>query len=273
MRRNRAATSAFSLFAFQDIITATTGIMVFVMLILALEILNRTESPPAGGAAREFAEVQKVIGELQSELQALRETLARTESSLSDLPSLDESEIDRQIQNATEDNTRLDGDITATKSRLGKNRKRLQSLQAEAKVSKKNANEERKRLQQEVKKLTTRIQRLESGDRLFFRQGIESKRTWIVEVSGAGYRAAPIGVDQPPRKFNETQQELSPWLNTLDPSTTALFIVTKPSGLSGYLGLVDLLDKKKDTSEIRYGVYFVGKGTEVLDPVVGAGGI
>ena len=45
-RRRSARQSAFSLFSFQDIITSVTGIMVLITLLLAVELINRTEASP-----------------------------------------------------------------------------------------------------------------------------------------------------------------------------------------------------------------------------------
>ena len=46
-RRRNHTTAAFSLFAFQDIITSVTGVMIMITLLLAVELVNRVEQSPA----------------------------------------------------------------------------------------------------------------------------------------------------------------------------------------------------------------------------------
>ena len=52
MSRRRRRSAPFSLFAFQDIITSVTGIMLVITMLLALELLERTDvAPPQATAA------------------------------------------------------------------------------------------------------------------------------------------------------------------------------------------------------------------------------
>ena len=70
MRRRRRE-SGFSLFAFQDIITSVTGIMILVTLVLAIELIERTESSPKVMTAQTTDQLKSQIVANEKEIQSL----------------------------------------------------------------------------------------------------------------------------------------------------------------------------------------------------------
>ena len=62
-RRRVVASTAFSLFSFQDIITSVTGIMVLVTLMLALELITRVQTSAPAQTAVQTKRVEVTVEE------------------------------------------------------------------------------------------------------------------------------------------------------------------------------------------------------------------
>ena len=71
--RRNSNRAAFSLFAFQDIITSVTAIMVLLLLILALELVSRVANVGVSEEHRKAAQqLRASISEIEAELEAKR---------------------------------------------------------------------------------------------------------------------------------------------------------------------------------------------------------
>ncbi|WP_269524826.1 hypothetical protein [Coraliomargarita parva] len=96
----RRQTPRFDFFAFQDIVTGTTGILIVITLLLSLSIganrINRAlDSRKAkAGEAEHILEANKASRILQTELQARQEALAELEAEQSQLAGYLQTEVD-----------------------------------------------------------------------------------------------------------------------------------------------------------------------------------
>jgi hypothetical protein len=95
MKRRRAPTGAFSLFAFQDIITSVTGVIILVTLLLAVELIKRPpvqDGRPQGSATEDL---ESQIAAMDRELEALSALVQEDSSFLRESASLSSTDLEQ----------------------------------------------------------------------------------------------------------------------------------------------------------------------------------
>lgn len=95
-RRGRTG-PAISLFAFQDIITSVTAIVIVVVLFLSLDLIQRKQSNPSKSAAALSHAVTARIQQLEIELAKLRRETENADNLVQEVASFSPSELRTQI--------------------------------------------------------------------------------------------------------------------------------------------------------------------------------
>lgn len=98
-RRGRSG-PAISLFAFQDIITSVTAIVIVVVLFLALDLVQRKAVAHAESPVGVVEDLTARITELQSELERLRSVTAHTDATVREVAQFSPSELQAEVTNA-----------------------------------------------------------------------------------------------------------------------------------------------------------------------------
>lgn len=266
MGRRKSGSAAFSLFAFQDIITSVTGIMVLITLILALELMNRTEQSPPVQTAQHAREVQSTIAELEAEIKKLESRMTSSGTAIADLPSTDPTTLREQARKVEEDSERLQRDVENKQQKLTKARQKLTSTQSQDVNEKDGEQQELDALAKKIDQLTEKLQDAQDEDRMFFSEGIKDKTTYLVEITERQISAAQIGVKMKP-KFFSSVSEFKRWLTGLSPQTDALYLVVKPRGAENF-GQIQAAIKP---TGIQYGYTLGSSAQKFIDPTVGAG--
>lgn len=265
-KRRTAGTTAFSLFAFQDIITSVTGIMVLVTLMLALELMNRVHQSPPAQTSQQADEVLASIEELKQAIETLRQRLNSSSQAAEDLPSLDANTLRDMAARLDDDSQRLQDETDQLAEERAK--KQRQAAQARRKDSQDRAKEE-----QELADLDTRIadaeeelDEIENSNRMFFTSGVQGKDTWIIEVTARGFTVARIGVKAAPKHYSSISA-LDKWLASLDADSNALYLVVKPGGVASFKQVQVAIS----STGLDMGFQVVADSQTVLDPNSGAG--
>jgi len=76
MRSRQKKTSPFSLFAFQDIITSVTGIMILITMTLALDLVQKATSSPRTVTPAIAEQVEVAVAESKQEISRLEQVLS-----------------------------------------------------------------------------------------------------------------------------------------------------------------------------------------------------
>ena len=97
MSQRRREDPPFSLFAFQDIITAVSGIMILMTLILALELITRTVTAPPVQAEQVSESVDVDMDEIQEEIRQLNQAISRLQGRINASAGVSVNEINDQI--------------------------------------------------------------------------------------------------------------------------------------------------------------------------------
>ncbi|MCA9124125.1 MAG: hypothetical protein H6822_30330 [Planctomycetaceae bacterium] len=233
---------AFSLFAFQDIITSVTGIMILVTLILALELVQQMESSPSqrtkevvqdiNAAVTSVTELDAAVARNQARIAELQDRLTQGASRIGDVAGFDQ----RAVQQDVSDMEQMD-------DRLAKELQELAAQVEQTTHQQKKLNEERdqkvdpeavqKKLD-DLKKKKEDLEKLKSSNRIIFNptEG-DAKVPWLVEITGTSISVAKTGVTAPPT-IHATGAAFAAWAQQLDKSRDYFVLLVKPDGIENY---------------------------------------
>lgn len=265
-RRRRKGNEAFSLFAFQDIITAVTGIVVLITLLLAVELMERVEATPTNDTATQVKQTVDSIEDLKKQIAKLEREIESKSNAINELPTTDIELLKSMLARSAESVKALDKKILTESADLVAKQKKLDELEEETDQEKEAEEEELEELRKEVDELEKKIKSLNKGGRRLFKTGNEDKKTWLVEIFGQGFRVAPIGESRKPRTFSDSGQFLR-WANGLNSTTDNIYAFVRPKGQPDFL----VVFKKLVDSPIEFGFTCIGLSDQVLDDETGAG--
>lgn len=278
---------ALSLFAFQDIITSVTAIMILLVLIMTLELVSRTSSR---GVA---VEDQRVAAELQEQVVALasRVEVLRTEQevasgaarraagmSIADIERR-QAEADRAVRLLVEENAGLAARArTARVSQRAAEQELVESQSTEAAVLAEHAAamqaraaeiedaNQRERERQQEKQSEADVS--SAGSLVFNPDPHNTRVPVLVDVSVRGIEVVD-GRRDGPRHYTWQASGPSPdfarWLSGLDATLQYVVVLLRPSA-------VEQFDAVRDTVKqagLSIGLELIGESVSVVMPSVG----
>ena len=126
-RKRRKSATTFSLFAFQDIITAVTGIVVLITLFLAIELMERSEGTPTSQTQAQSKQTQQSIEQMQQQIAMLEKQIGEKESGLSDLPTTDIQVLKSVLNDSTNALSKINEEISRNSKGLEREREGIES--------------------------------------------------------------------------------------------------------------------------------------------------
>jgi len=246
MRRRRAEGPVISLFAFQDIITSVTGILLLVTLMLALELIEHDGRSAASVADDAADRLRQLTAALSAERDALRARAAAPVST----SALTEAELGRRVAYAKEEvDAAAKKNQTLTQKRDDANRKREASEAAlfdlrDALAEAERLDAETEELRKEAKKPKGLVGR------------VPPQGGWLIDVSGTRITAAPLKIkatppsfpvasgDPDPERPDETTRRFARWSSEPDVAGSYLLLVVRPSGIHRFQHIEGLFSTK-----------------------------
>jgi len=231
-RRGRGA-PAFSLFAFQDIITSVTGIMLLVTMLLALELLQRQESSPPLATADISRDLEQVVVAQSSEIEQIEARLSEQQAELADLAGYDPASAARQAAELAELNRRLEQELAELRREQVAAERRAGEVRDEQRRTAPDARSIEE-MQQEIRRQREQLARLKAQQRVLFNPTAgDGKTPWLVEVAAAGLRVAETGRSAPPQTFADAGAFLA-WARQQNPAALYFVVLVKPDGVQTY---------------------------------------
>lgn len=267
MPRRRSNTEAFSLFAFQDIITSVTGVIILITLILALELMDRVENSPAEQTKIVVELLDDSIDDLKARKLELQTQISELTFDSADLPTTDIDALKRHKAGLSQRVNSLKADVRSLESQELRQNKELDKLQKSSAVE---ANQSRlKKATAETMIAEQRLKKLESSDQMFFRSGTTGKTIWLVEVTDNGFLVAKLGEQTKPKRYGTTYK-FGSWWKGLASAEDALYVLTKPSGVASEY--FEAAREQLLKGKISFGYTVIQESAEIIDPMNGAGG-
>lgn len=261
MARRRKSNVAFSLFAFQDIITSVTGIMLLITMMLALELIKRKEESPPVQTQQTTDKVEDAIASNQNEIAQLRSLLAASDEQL----KYDAETLRRKLTSLKEANTVFSSQIENLEANQEETERRKN--EAEEALSQTASPQQIQTMQQRVSELQQQLAELKESNRVIFnRPAGESKTPWLIEVSGQSIQVAQVGVAAPPQVFS-APAELRAWASSHGVGSTYFVMMVKPSGLNQF-NIV-----KQDLEDLGFDIGYdlLSEDQQAIDAQTGAG--
>lgn len=281
-RRNRSQ-AAFSLFSFQDIITAVTAIVILLVLILTLELITRRQQaaaadPGIGRAALEetIAELESLVGRLAAVAPTTKvlplaartrdeveqdETIIRAQAArAADRAAEARVEERRARELAAAEATRLAA-LRAAQGGVVTTSARAAALEAEAERLARDNQRQAERLA--GKPGDAEAETVPGAEIVFNPSGEKDRQAWIVELSATGTAVVKLGTGrrQDLGHGAEPGTPLARWLAGLDRRRDHALLLLRPSGLDELDGVWNALAD----AGIPFGIDLIGEEQVVRD--------
>ena len=266
MSRRRRRSAPFSLFAFQDIITSVTGIMLVITMLLALELLERTDAAPPQATAAISNDLQQVIAAAEREIAELEQQLQKRGKRLSSAAAVSPSQLRQQIGELEESIRRLRNLINESRRRELRTRDRVEKARRQQQESRKREELMADLLRRSAAK-RQQLRKLQQSNRLIFNpaQG-NAKSPWLVEVSAKRLLVAESGVAGKPLAFADVNAFLR-WARQRDKRSEYFVLLLKPDAIERFRETRDGLDE----AGFDIGFDLLTNDQTVIDPKLGAG--
>ena len=261
MRRKKQSANPFSLFSFQDIITATTGILILLALVLALSVvMQKTAGPPA--AAEFIGDLEQEIEMLSAEVEKLKaRAVANNQLSLL-MATMSPEELENKSRT-------LKASIASIQAGVETNRESISRLEQEMKD--KNVLEILAQLKQqkesvdaEVVEANKKIAELESSSRVVYNFRTTTSPPHLVEINGVNLKTAQTG-QTAAAKIYPTVREFVEFAEGQPSGQRYFLLLVKPSGIKKY----ELLRPYLEKMNAEIGVELIGEDLVVVDPTTG----
>ncbi len=269
-RRNRDVTP-FSLFAFQDIITAVTGIIVLVTLLLALDLFTRKPNTPDLDTHALAEQARRAIAAAQAEQVELEAQRAQDQTVVLATARLSPSEVERRRYDLTQESAQLRRELSELDAQVARAAAARDKLEAE-RYERRDDAEQLAALRAQLAALEAKLAELEQSERMIYNLPPDAeKQAWLVEVGEEEVQVARAGIDEPPQTYSARETVLSDsplteWIRTRQPAREYFVLLVRPQGVRVFDDLREHLRREG----FEYGFDLIGRDVTVFDPEHGA---
>jgi hypothetical protein len=240
-RSRRQAATKVSFFAFQDIITSVSGILIIIVLLMILMV---DDAPPGDDQGSPHAGSVKKLAGVKEAIEKVREGITDFQNVLKGIitaPQADkiqveiktiESEIAKLTAVVKEKNINLDFFVMPPSDQAGDFADAdAKSQEVEKELAGKT--DERDKLLQTMKDMEEKLSRAKNDVFITVGSRSDSKVPVIVVVSGTGAEVFSMGKNEPEAKHEAASAPaaIKQLLGTLDPAAKYVLFYVKPSGV------------------------------------------
>jgi len=265
MRRRRTQ-NKFSLFAFQDIITSVTGIVIFVTLLMSLELIQRHPKSAHAETADLISQLKQQLIQNQKASELLQQQIDAENLEITPESFLDASTLQRTLTEIRELQQRVSEDAAEVMTEQAETEKQLNEIRQTA-ADRRQEVKEIQDLKNEIAHKSEQLKNLEEGKRLIFRPARNTPKThWLVDVSEKTVLMARMGVKSTPQRF-ASYAEFRNWLTRLSPAADYCMVLLRPETARTYEDIFKMLDQRN----ISFVYDAIDEQKIVIDPKEGAG--
>ncbi len=280
-RKKRNA--AFSLFSFQDIITAVTAILILILLIMTLSLIRQKENRAASSGSTARNAIRKLASDLLRERNRLLEETQKLKQNKSIQRS--RNELESEITSKREKLNQLQSEYDAVEKikRVNKRienqlQKKINSLTEQfdqLKLIKSETDDLKKQVidikqrnllereRQKNQKDRALIEGRPIGDILTFNTSNKNGlQPWLLNINSDGLTAHQIGTKNPISLGNDAKsKEFGRWLSSRDRTRDHCLILVRPSGITS----LPAIRERLEIAGIPFGIDLVAEDAFVRD--------
>lgn len=227
MRSRHKKSAPFSLFAFQDIITSVTGIMILITMTLALELVQKATSSPREMTPAIAEQVEDALEENGREVARLERILSEGAGTIRiemDTARKRLGELQRAREELNEQNASLTVDVSAAAARKTDAEAQAQSVSPVAV----------ERILEKFEAIQNQVRKLKESNRVVFNQPEgTTKQSWLVQIDSTSVLVAESGKTTAPLDFS-TSEEFLGWAGRQDANSMYFVLLIKPSGVERF---------------------------------------
>lgn len=273
-RRGRSG-PAISLFAFQDIITSVTAIVIVVVLFLALDLVQRKQAAHADTSAGVAEDLTARISDLKAELARLQAQTAKTDSTVQEVAQFSPAELQADVLAAEQ----AVNDLLSRERELAARHQSWQAREKAVLTQKFDLQPQQKELEKRRaahREVQTQIAEGRADNRPIYGlpRGVTSGG-WVVVIEQNGVAVAPLGRRAKPLQFQQGAVPILTstaagaflkWVKQERQEQAYFLFLIRPGGASQF----DEIDASFSVSSRSYGFDLIGANQEILHPEKGA---
>lgn len=277
MARRRGEASPLSLFSFQDIVTGVMGVMVLVLLVIALELVQRQFTSPAAGHAalrRQTAlaieQARAQLSRLQAAIQQMRARLAQED--WEELARRTTGEMQQEIEQLREQAARLQTQLAAAHRQQEQLQERARQVQEHAQARQSQEEQTLQSLAAQAAAVDAELEQLRHSGKLFLWPVASGGRTpWVVQLEEDQILVARLGPQERPGIYQQARpaarrQAFLSWANGRDRQREYFVLFIRPGAARWCHDLQNELLKRG----FLVGLELLGPDQSVVDPEHGA---
>ena len=274
-RRGRSG-PAISLFAFQDIITSVTAIVIVVVLFLALDLVQRKAAAHAESPVAIVEDVTERITELQAELARLQAQTTRTDATVREVAEFSPGDLQAEVAAAERALQDLQARIKVLKEQEAKWQAREKvALATQFDLRPKQLKLERTR--QATRDIQQQIEEGRNDRRPIYGlpRGV-SNGGWVVVIEEEVITTAPLGRRAQPTQFKDgplpilsdsAADAFLKWVRSEQQQKAYFLLLIRPGGAEQFY----TIDTEFTEKSVTYGFDLIDAELEILHPEKGAG--
>ncbi len=272
MRRSRSNGPTISLFAFQDIITSVCGILLFVTLLLAVELSQRTEGRPDLPIEQVSDDLQAAVAEARAERDQLAGSTRRDAAALGLAAGRSLAEVEQEVRTLTGAIVGRERDVAELRDREQDAGRRQSEAEARA-PQREDLERRRADLETRIAEDERMLNEMKQQDRVVLDvSGVPGGVGWVVDLGPDSIQVAPIDRAAPPRTFrprlaitgNSAEDQLVAWLDA-EASGQYVLLLIRPGGHDRF----DAIRDEFKTKGRPFGFDLIGARQTVFDPARG----
>jgi hypothetical protein len=242
MTRRHARSEAFSLFAFQDIITSVTGVIILVTLLLAIELVQRVTVAAPTSAVE--TSTDRIV-QLEKEIDSLRTAITSSDELVAQLATLPsggfaqrESELKRTRDQLVKEVDQLEVEVKETEVQNEREMVSDDMSRLEDSVPS---------LQSMIPKLRTQLEALKKSHRVIYNSNpFDQKQAWLVDLSPEAIRVAEPGHTDHFLEFtasnpNDVGSQFINWAKQHSKATEYFVLLLRPKAIRLYVSVYQKL--------------------------------
>jgi spore coat protein CotF len=276
MSARKGSRPVFSLLAFQDIITSVSGILMFLVLMLSLEMSNEATPDSPVIDVKDLQRLGAAVEEARREQAKLAASLATANDVTRQLAGMTTEQLQMDIQHLDRQIEELTASTSALTSRRDALLSQKSNMTAAAERTSDVVRQSTEQALKEAADLAKELSDVQKDDRPIFTlpRGFDRKG-WLVVVSSDRCEAAPLGVRAAPRQFPvgasgflKSTVDVSGFLSwtTTAGGNSYFLLVVRPGGAEVFDAIREDFEKRS----VAFGFDLVGAGRKLLDPEKGA---
>lgn len=257
MSRRRQKSNPVSLFAFQDIITATTGILILLTLVLALSVITQGATAVVEVVIANDAEMafrDSLISEVES-LQKMSVELAKETASWS---SATPTELKKKVEVTQQSLKRLRSDLNKKNATLSVLEEEINDVQSTQTIAQ--TESRLRKTEEQIAKASAEIQALKAGNRIIYNFRKTGRTPWLVQIADNEILASKV--DSGDVKKFTSYQSFNSFAKGLPDAERYIVMLVKPSGVSNFNSIKSYLTEK----DYDLGTELIGEKQTVIDP-------